>query len=188
MFQPHWVCPCSCVCAFPVYTAQASVCSTESRPWVVCTSQALATQIHVLGYSTKAQSQWGLRFLPSLSEQLRQPGAWRAHSPQVQPALFPLRPQSHFQGALVRCALCLFWGADFWLWPSQQMSTIQNLRKSLVGDWKPVCSLVGDAISGATFDPFPSPWSPASGGGWANPQPASFSLGFSQSLVLGTGG
>ena len=28
------------------------------------------------------------------------------------------------------------------------MSTIQNLRKSLVRNWKPVCSLVGDAVSG----------------------------------------
>ena len=38
------------------------------------------------------------------------------------------------------------------------MSTIQNLRKSLVRDWKPVFSLVGDAISGAEFTPFSSPY------------------------------
>ena len=38
-----------------------------------------------------------------------------------------------------------------------QMSTIQNLLKSLVRNWKPVCSLVGDAISGAEIAPFPSP-------------------------------
>ena len=36
------------------------------------------------------------------------------------------------------------------------MSTIQNLRKSLVKSWKPVCSLVGDAFSGAEFAPFAS--------------------------------
>ena len=34
------------------------------------------------------------------------------------------------------------------------MSTIQNLRKSLVRNWKPVCSLVGYALSGAQFAPF----------------------------------
>ena len=34
------------------------------------------------------------------------------------------------------------------------MSTIQNLRKSLVRNWKPVCSLVGDAVSGAEFAHF----------------------------------
>ena len=44
------------------------------------------------------------------------------------------------------------------------MSTIQNLRKSLVRNWRPVCSVVGDVISGAEFAPFPSPLPPASGG------------------------
>ena len=48
--------------------------------------------------------------------------------------------------------------------PSQQMSTVQNLRKSLVRNWRPVCSVVGDAASGAEPAPFPSPLSPASGG------------------------
>ena len=37
------------------------------------------------------------------------------------------------------------------------MSTIQNLREFLVRNWKPVCSLVRDAVSGAAFAPFPSP-------------------------------
>ena len=68
------------------------------------------------------------------------------------------------------------------------MSAIQNLRKSLVRDWKPVCSLVGGAVSGAEFAPFPSPLPPASGGGWAGLQLASFSLVFAQSFVLGKGG
>ena len=44
------------------------------------------------------------------------------------------------------------------------MSTIQNLRKSLVRNWRPVCSVVGDAIFGAEFAPFPSPLPPASSG------------------------
>ena len=57
------------------------------------------------------------------------------------------------------------------------MSTIQNLRKSLVRNWKPVCSLVGDAVSGVEFAPFPSPLPPVSGRGWAGLQPASSSLG-----------
>ena len=44
------------------------------------------------------------------------------------------------------------------------MSTIQNLRKSLVRNWRPVCSAVGDAVFGAKFAPFPSALPPASGG------------------------
>ena len=75
------------------------------------------------------------------------------------------------------CALCPFWEADFWLRPSRRMSTIHNLRKSLVRSWEPVCSLVGGAVSGATFAPFPSPLPPASSRGWASPPPASSSLG-----------
>ena len=44
------------------------------------------------------------------------------------------------------------------------MSTIQNLRMSLDRNWRLVCSVVGDAISGAKFATFPFPLPPASGG------------------------
>ena len=43
------------------------------------------------------------------------------------------------------------------------MATIQNLRESLVRNWRPVCSVRGDAVSGAEFAPFPSPLPPTSG-------------------------
>ena len=55
------------------------------------------------------------------SEQLRQPGACQAYSPQVgrcvlSPPLFQLL---HFLGVqqerCLKCAVCHFWGADFWL-------------------------------------------------------------------------
>ena len=42
------------------------------------------------------------------------------------------------------------------------MSTIQTLRRSLIRDWRPVCSAVGDAVLGAEPAPFPSPLPPAS--------------------------
>ena len=96
---------------------------------------------------------WVFVFAVPGSEQLRRPGAWRAHSIQVQCILSP--PQSQPLGFWVRpCQVCLFWGADLWLRPSQQMSIVQNLRKSLVRNWKPVRSLVGDALSRAEFAPF----------------------------------
>ena len=63
-------------------------------------------------------------------------------------------PSLSFWARPVWCILCPSWGADLWLRPSQWMSTIQNLRKSLVRNWKPVCSLVGDVLSGADFAPF----------------------------------
>ena len=56
-------------------------------------------------------------------------------------------------------------GACAWvqLWPSWRMSTKQNLRRSLIRNWRPVCSAVGDAVFGAEPAPFPSPLPPASG-------------------------
>ena len=68
------------------------------------------------------------------------------------------------------------------------MLTIQNLRKSLVRNWEHVCSLVGDAVSGAQFAPFPSPLPPASGGEWAGLPPASSSLELLSPFVLQTAG
>ena len=70
------------------------------------------------------------------------------------------------------------------------MSTIQNLRKSLVRNWRPVCSVVGDAISGAEFAPFPSPLPPASclQQGWASLQPASSFPDLLSPFVLRTAG
>ena len=49
------------------------------------------------------------------------------------------------------------------------MLTIQNLRTSLVRNWRPVCSAVGDAVLGAEPAPCPSPLPPASclRRGWA---------------------
>ena len=44
------------------------------------------------------------------------------------------------------------------------MSTIQNLRKSLDRNWRPVCSAVGAAVLGAEPALFPSPLPPVSGG------------------------
>ena len=48
--------------------------------------------------------------------------------------------------------------------PSRRMSTIQNLRRSLIRNWRPVCSVVGAVVLGAEPAPFPAPLPPASGG------------------------
>ena len=133
-------------------------------------------KFQVLLYSTKAQTRLGLRFVPSL---VRAAQGIRSLTNVLSPGavrLLPFPSQPQLPGAPVQCALCLFWRADLWLRPSRQMSTIQNLRKSLVRDWKPVCSLVGDALSEAQFAPFSSHLPPASSGGWAGLQLACSSL------------
>ena len=67
-YGPHWVCPSSRSLCFPRPHSSGSrlLCrgTVQSRPWVSCTSQVHAAQVHVLGYSTKAQTRLDLRFVP----------------------------------------------------------------------------------------------------------------------------
>ena len=99
-----------------------------------CPKQALGC-VHFPGLSRSGSGSWVLHkgtdsdgpafcALPR-SEQLRGPGAWQAHSPQVgsvsyhlPPPTTPSQPLS-FLGAqqkhLLRCAVCLLWGAYLWL-------------------------------------------------------------------------
>ena len=46
--------------------------------------------------------------------------------------------------------MCLFWGADLWLQPSQWMLIVQNPKKSWLA-MKPAFSLIEDAVSGAAI-------------------------------------
>ena len=91
------------------------------------------------------------------------PGAWWAPSPRVRCTFSPppYQPQFLHAGGVRLVSVLGSWSlaATFPAARCQpsQMSTIQNLLKSLVRNWKPVCSLVGDAISGAEIAPFPSP-------------------------------
>ena len=48
--------------------------------------------------------------------------------------------------------------------PSQRMSTIQNLKRSLIRDWRSVCSAAWAVVLGAEPAPFPSLLPPVSGG------------------------
>ena len=64
--QPHWVCPHSPRVCFPSLCCLGSrlLCSSLKQAWVVCPSQVSAAQVQVLRYSTKAQTQLGLHFVP----------------------------------------------------------------------------------------------------------------------------
>ena len=89
-------------------------------------------------------------------ERPRQPEGW-AHSPRVRPT-FSLR------GPSARCLWLAFVQRS---WPlarpsRRRMSTIQNLRKYLNRNRRPVCSVGGGGFSGAEFAPFPSPLPPTS--------------------------
>ena len=178
VFQPHWVCPSSWHVCFPclhcsgsrlLYRERALSCVHFPGPRHSGSGfRVLHKGSDSVGPAFCAFPSGAAQGMRSLTSVLSPGAAW----------LLPSLSQPQFPSALVQCTLYLFWGADLWLRPSRQMSTIQNLRKSLVRNWKPVYSLVGDALSGAQFAPFPSPLPPASSGGWAGPQPASSSLEF----------
>ena len=106
----------------------------------------------------------------------------RAHSPRVQRAFSPLQSQPQFPPAPVRCIRPVSPR------PSRRMSTIQNLRKSLVRNWRPVCSVVGDAVFGARACPFPLPPASCLRRGWPVLQPVSSSLDLLRPFVLRTAG
>ena len=141
--------PLTGMCAFPVYTVQA------------------------LGYS--AGNCLGRGW----------PGTWRVQSPAgggcllsppwSQPLSFLTVQPAH----LLRCAVCLFWGADLWLWPLQWMSTVQKPKKSWLAT-KPAFSLVDDASLGRRLPPSGSdcPSLPVSSRGWASLQLASSAHSF----------
>jgi len=124
------------------------------------------------------------------SQQLRRPGAWlpllRCGASYHLPHSSCLVSQMH----RLRCAVCLFWGADLWLLPSCRMSSIQDLRKAWLATgsllavywwirlWGWVCPFLALAATACL---------PASGGGWAGLLLASSPLLFTQSFVLWAG-
>ena len=176
--------PTHSVWAFIVYTTQAPGCSAgNGLRWALgC--------VHFPGLSRSGSGSPVLHKGADLvgpvfcalprSKQLRWLGAWRAQSPPGRGyVLLPLPSQLlSFLGVqwvhLLRCAVCLFWGADLWLWPSQQMSTVQNPKKSWLA-MKAAHSLVEDASLG--------PWFPLHGYGYKLPLPACLRWGMGRSAA-----
>ena len=170
VFWPHWVCSHSRVCAFPIYTAQAPGCSIWSGPCVACGSS-----FQVLHKSADSVGPVFCAF-PGLSSSSSQE-LDRRTLPRVRRAFSPPWSQPQFPPEPVRCTRLLLSASPAPVparagrvpvprvspRPSRQMSTIQNLRKSLVRNWRPVCSVVGDVVLGVEPAPFPSPLPPASG-------------------------
>ena len=159
--------PAHAVCAFPVYTAQVLACSARNcLRWALghMHFQVLATQVQVLGYSSKAQTQLGLCFVPFPRPSLSGCQVFGKHSSCnfSPPPSLPLSFLSVQPVHLLR-----------------RMSTVQNPKKSWLA-MKPACSLVDDASLDLQFPPSGSgcPCLPVSSGGWASPQPASSGQSF----------
>ena len=92
---PHWVCPLSQRVCVPGlhFSGFRFLCrgAVQSRPWVLCTSQ-----VHVLGYCTKAQTWLSLRFVPFPGPSSSGDQVLGEHSqPQLEGASYHLPGPSH---------------------------------------------------------------------------------------------
>ena len=140
MIQPHWVCPHSWRVCFP------SIHCSDSR--LLCWELSdVGPGLHavprskLLGFRFSGTPQglrlgWACVLCPS---QVRAAQVTRSLVHVVTPVEscgIPFTvPASRFSGCTMGmpsqvCHVCLFWGADLWLPPSRQMSTIQNPKKS----------------------------------------------------------
>ena len=122
------------------------------------------------GTPQKHRLGWACVLCLPRSEQLRQPRSLTTALSWGAGRLLPSMVPTSVSASTGRVRLCLFWELGSSCDPPSGIS-----RKSLVKSWKPVRSLVGDAVSGAEFAPFPCPLPPAFGGGWAGPLPGSSS-------------
>ena len=126
--------PAYTVCAFPVYTAQAPGCSacglSKAGPGLRALPRSKPLRFRFSGTPQRRRLGWAWVLCPS---QVRAAPATRCLGSALSRGggciLSP--PPSQLLGLLGGSGrLCLFWGADLWLRPSQRMSTVQNPRKS----------------------------------------------------------
>ena len=128
------------VCAFPVYTSQALGCSagelSEVGPGLRALPRSKPLTFRFLGTPQRSRLRWACVLCPSQVQAAQETRCLvSAVSPRWGVGLItcPI-PAAGFSGCLqahlLRCAICLFWGADLWLRPSWQMSTVQNPKNS----------------------------------------------------------
>ena len=124
------------VCAFPVYIAQASGCSagelSKVGPGLRALPRSKLLGFRFLGIPQRHRLGWACVLCPS---QVQAAQATRCLVSALSPgggASYHLPSPSSLVSWVchLRCATCLFWGADLWLQPSQWMSSIQDPRKA----------------------------------------------------------
>ena len=157
VFWPHWVCSHSRHVCFPGLHCSGSklLCQelSEAGPGLRALPRSKPLRFRFSDTPQRYRLGWACVLCPS---QVGAAQATRCLASTVSPGgeCILSTHQSlrlNFLGgsrpAHLRYAVCLFWGDDLWLQPSQRMSIIQN-PKSLVSNWKSACSLVEDASLG----------------------------------------
>ena len=137
---PHWVCLCSRRVCFPGLQCSGSrlLCQelSEVGPGLYAFPRSKLLRFRFLGTPQRCRLLWACVLCPSQVQAAQETrclvsalslGGWCVFS------LHPSQPLS-FLGEqwehLLRCDMCLFWGANLWLQRSQRMSSIQDPRKT----------------------------------------------------------
>ena len=150
MSQPHWVCPHLQHVCFPSLHCSGSrlLCQELSKasPGLSALPRSKLLRFRFSGTPQRCRLDWACVLCPS-PIQAAQVTRCLVSCDLLPPPSQPLGFLGVQQACLLRCAVCLFWGADLWLRPSWQMSTVQNPKKSWLAV-EPVCSLVEDVSLG----------------------------------------
>ena len=157
---------------FPLLTACVLSQSTLFRLQVVLQGNCLKRALGCMYFPGLSCSGSGSQVLPKgldlvgpvfcalpRSKQLRRPGAWWVHSPQVGSESYHLPIPSHSVSWVAECTpsqvCCVPLLGSLSLAATLQVDVnCPASQEVLVSNWKPDHSLVGDAISGAKFVPF----------------------------------
>ena len=181
--RPHWACPCSWRVSFPCLHCLGSrlLCweLSEAGPGLYALPRSSCSGSGARVLLTGTDSWACVSPFPGQSSSGDQVSGKRDRCDLSPPPSLPLGFLGVQPVHLLRCAVCLFWGADLWLRPSRRMSTVQNPKKSWLAI-KPACCLVDDASLGLRLPPSGSgcPRLPVSSRGWAGPQSASSAQSF----------
>ena len=138
--RPHWVYPCSRRVCFPCPHCLASklLCweLPEAGPGLYALPRSKPLRFRFSGTPQRHSLGWACVLCPSQVQAAQATGCLvSVVSPGRECILSPpwSQPLSFLDGSgrtRLRCDVCLFWGVDLWLRPSQQMSTVQNPKKS----------------------------------------------------------
>ena len=139
-------------CCFPLYVAQAPGCSIWSVP---CAAHSSSPRVFHKSAEQKAAPAFCVFTIRVAQAARSLTGTLPLGAACLLLSASPAPAPAHAGWVPVPCVSPR---------PSRWMSTIKNLSRYLIRNWRPVCSVIGAVVLGAEPAPFPSPLPPVSSG------------------------